>query len=558
MAGKLRKIAAERFIAEFFSAHLVTHFFYVPVCLYQVIKEMTSLGIQPIAAHSEKAAAYMADGYARASGRPGLCGAQSIGGTNLASGLRDALQGHIPVIAISGGKDLANTYRGSYQEIDDMPIYDALTKFNASIQSASRWSDLLPAAFRAATTGIPAPVHIECAGITGEQSLGEILAPSEIDSQYACFPALRFPASQSAIEGAVALIEAAERPIVVAGGGVWSSGGQTQLIALAQHLSLPVATSLNGKGLIPDSHPLSVGVVGDYSRDCANKAVCAADLVIFIGSHTGGLTTVRWNVPPPGTQVIHIDIDPEVIGRNYSHTLGLCGDARTVMSQVVAASASSAMRGSWMERIRELKTDWRKTRAAYEESSAMPIRPERLCHDISAFLPEDAVVVGDTGHAGMWIAQHFYTQHVGQRFMRAAGSLGWGLPAAIGAKCALPQRPVICFTGDGGFMIHMAELETAVRYSINIVVVVNNNQGLSQEEILWRENPAWDKNWRLAPVDVSRLAESMGCQGIRVTQPDQIGPALRQAFNADRPVVIDVLTDVKCTAALSWTPSKVV
>jgi acetolactate synthase-1/2/3 large subunit len=297
--------------------------------------------------------------------------------------------------------------------------------------------------------------------------------------------------------------------------------------------------------------------VGDYSRDCANKAVCASDLVIFIGSHTGGLTTVRWNVPPRDAQVIHIDIDPEVIGRNYPHTLGLWGDAKTVLSQLVAASASCANRDAWMERIGELKCGWQKARAIHEESAAVPIRPERLCHDISELLPRDAVVVGDTGHAGMWIAQHFYTQHVGQRFMRAAGSLGWGLPAAIGAKCALPQRPVICFAGDGGFMIHMAELETAVRYSINVIVIVNNNQALSQEEVLWRDNPAWDKNWKLAPVDIARLAESMGCRGIRVAQPDQISPALREAFSAQRPVVIELLTDVNCTAALSWIPSTV-
>ena len=553
----MTRLTGARYLAEAFKAYGVTHFFYVPVIIPEAVKEMTRLGITPVMTHGEKPAAYMADGYARVSHRPGVCGAQTIGGTNLAAGLRDAFLARVPVIALCGGKLPQRRYRFVYQEIDDMPIYQAITKFNATVERVDRLPDLLCTAFRSATSGMPQPVHLELAGQAGEVVNEELETDLEFDAHYAAFPSVRSPAPAEDVNRALAALQEAQRPIIVAGGGVMSSGGQAQVVELARRLSIPVATSLNGKGIILDSDPLSIGVVGEYSRRCANQAVWEADLVFFVGSLTGGLTTRNWSVPAPSVRVVHVDINAENLGRNFPNTIGVCGDARTVLEQLLGATQAQpapAARQAWLERISQLRSDWQASVRDHEASDAVPMRPERLCREISAGLPADAIVVADTGHSGAWLAQDFYATDARQTFIRAHGSLGWGLPAAIGAKAAAPNRPVVCFTGDGGFFYHFSELETAVRYGINIVVVVNNNGSLNQEQRLWKESTEFDKNWRFCPVDFSAAARAFGCHGARVEEPAQVRSALEGALAANRPAVIEALTDLWVPAAPSWAP----
>ncbi len=550
----MTRLTGARYVAEAFKGYGVTHFFYVPVIIPEAVKAMTRLGITPVMTHGEKAAAYMADGYARVSHRPGVCGAQTIGGTNLAAGLRDAFLARIPVIAISGGKLAERRYRFVYQEIDDMPIYQAITKFNATVERVDRLPDLLATAFRSATSGMPQPVHLELPGQAGEIVNEELEADVAFDTRYAEFPAVRSPAPAADVDRALAALQQAQRPIIVAGGGIASSGAKAELVELARRLQIPVATSLNGKGGILDTDPLSIGVVGEYSRRCANQAVSEADLVFFVGSLTGGLTTRNWSVPPRLVRVVHVDIHAENLGRNYPNTIGVCGDARTVLEQMLAAAktAPATSRQAWLERVGHLRAEWQASVRDHEASDALPMRPERLCRELSDGLPADAVMVADTGHAGAWLAQNVYATDDKQTFIRAHGSLGWGLPAAIGAKCAAPDRPVVCFTGDGGFFYHFSELETAVRYGINIVVVINNNQSLNQEQRLWKESAEFDKNWRFCPVDFAAAARAFGCHGVRVEDPAQVRHALDEALASGKPAVIDALTDLWVPAAPSW------
>ncbi len=266
----MAKLTGARYIAEFFKAYDVTHYFFMPVSIHKAIKEMEQLGIAAIAAHSEKAAAYMADGYARISGKVGVCGAQVIGGTNLAAGLRDAFMARIPLVALTGGKYADTRYKLSYQEIDDMPIFEALTKFNAVVESPSRLPDLMRTAFRAASTGAPRPVHLELSGISGEVATGELEAELQFEPRFGRFPAIRSPAPQEDVRAGLQAIANAKRPIFVVGGGLLSSGAADEMATLARKLSVPVATSLNAKSAITDDDPLSVGVVGEYSRRTAN------------------------------------------------------------------------------------------------------------------------------------------------------------------------------------------------------------------------------------------------------------------------------------------------
>ena len=551
----MAKMSGARYIAEFFKAYGVTHYFYMPVSIHRAIKEMERLGVTAIRAHSEKAAAYMADGYARISGRVGVCGAQTIGATNLAAGLRDAYMARIPLVALTGGKYADTRYLLSYQEIDDMPIFQALTKFNATVDDPRRLPDLLRAAFRAASTGMPQPVHLELSGISGEVAMGELDAELQFEPRYGRFPAIRSPAPEEDVIAGLNAITTAKRPIIVAGGGVLSSGATEELGALARKLSVPVATALNAKSAILDDDPLSVGVVGEYSRPTANMAVSEADLVFFIGSLTGSLVSRSWTVPAAKTKIVHLDINPENLGRTYPDTIAICGDAKTVLRQMINLADTSAGDKAWLERIAALKREWGQSASELETSSRSPIAPQRLAREISRQLPEDAIVVGDTGHSGAWVAQNFYSTSSKQRFIRAHGSLGWGFPASIGAKCAAPGRPVICFTGDGGLYYHMAEIETMLRNDLKVVVIVNNNSSLNQEAPLWKDSTSHEKHWRMAPTNFAAVAEGFGCRGIRVEMPGDIGQALSEALATPGPVVIDVVTDYTAMALPSWAPS---
>lgn len=357
---------------------------------------------------------------------------------------------------------------------------------------------------------------------------------------------------------AVTALSKAERPVIVAGGGVASSQAAQGVVELAELLSIPVATSLNGKGTIADNHPLSLGVVGTYSRACANRAVAEADLVFFIGSHTGSQVTNNWKIPRPGTAVIQLDIAAAELGRNYPNTVALVGDAKVALRKLIEAAKPMEPRTGWVRRVQQLVEDWRAEAAPLRNSDAAPIRPERLCKEISEFLPANAVVVSDTGHSGIWSGTMIDLDKPGQRYIRCAGSLGWAFPGSLGVKCALPDTPVLCFTGDGGFYYHLAELETAVRYGINAVIVVNDNRSLNQETRLFdaayggQQRGRAREMWVFEDVNLAKVAEAMGCFSVRVERPSELRSALERAFAANRPSVIDVVSDIKALAARGW------
>jgi acetolactate synthase-1/2/3 large subunit len=559
----MAKKTGSRLFAEIVHGYGVTHVFYVPTIMMRALAEMDEFKIHKIMTHGEKAAAYMADGYARASGKPGVCMAQQIGASNLAAGLRDGFMACSPMVAITGGSVPGSRYRHAYQEIEDFNQFDAVTKFSAQVDDVKRLPDLMRQAFRAATSGAPGPAHLRLSGLHGG-AIGDMeteLAPL-IEAQFKCVPAFRPEPEPARVREALALMAKAQRPIIVAGGGVVSSGAQAELVELAEKLQIPVATSLNAKAAILDSNPLAAGVVGVYSRICANKAVAEADLVFFIGSHTGGQVTVSWKVPAVGTQVIQLDIDAEELGRNYPNAVSLIGDAKVTLRHMInAAGKPSAGAQAWVGRVQQLVAEWRAVAEPLMNSEAVPMRPERVCREISQALPADGVVVSDTGHSGMWTGQMIEFSNPRQGFVRCAGSLGWGLPGAIGVKCALPDRAVVCFTGDGGAYYHLAELETAARYGINLVVVVNNNSSLNQEIPLvnaaykGKADARSGEIWRFQKsVDFSKVAEALGCAGFRVDKPGQLKELLPRAFAMNRPVVIDVVTEENALAPTAWAP----
>jgi acetolactate synthase-1/2/3 large subunit len=550
-----------RFIAETFKGYGVTHVFYVDAMLRKAMVDLEELGIRRVVTHSEKAAAYMADGYARVSGRAGVCMAQSVGAANLAAGLQDAFLAGAPVVALTGKKPPLWQYRNSYQEIHHWPLFEPVTKFNADVVAPEQLPQLLRQAFREAVSGKPGPVHLDMVGREArELEIAAISAPVRADERFVHCPPFRPAPDADAIEAAARAIAAARRPIIVAGGGVRISGAATELVALAEKRRIPVATSVDGKGSIPETHLLSMGVAGNYSAWCANKAVCAADLVIYIGSGTGDQTTNSWKVPAIGTRIVQIDIDPAELGRNYPDTIGVLGDAKVALQALVAALAPAAGNAEWLAFTRQLVADWRAATDPLRYSAETPIRPERICRELTEFLPEDGILVTDTGYSAIWAATMLHITQPSQTFIRAAGSLGWGFPASLGAKAAAPERPVICFTGDGGFWYHFAELETARRHHIHTVTVVNNNNGLSQgiDDVhrMYGDHPGDPTElYRFEPVSFAQLAKDMGCFGIRVEQSEEIAPAIAQALAAHAPAVVEVMTDFSARVPPPWAPT---
>ena len=547
-------------LAELLKSLGVTHIFMVPAVLRRTMVEIEKrTNIKRLHVHSEKSAAYMADGYARVSHKPAICMAQIIGALNIAAGLRDAFLAHSPVIALTGGREPKTKFKKVYQEIDDMPAFEPVTKFNATIDDVNRFSDMMEQAFRVATSGSPGPVHLQFRGNEAQIDLEETEVAVTINEVNIQIPPHRPICDDRVLKKALEAIQKATKPIIVAGGGARHSGCSKELLTFAEKLSIPIATSLNGKDLINSNHPLSCGVVGTYSRESANLSVKEADLVIFIGSETGSMTTHFWAVPTNKVRVIQIDIEPENLGRNYNLEVAIHGDAKVVLERMttLADSKNFPERTEWLSLITKLRSDWYNKYQPLMESDAKPIRPERLCQEISNAAPKNAVFVVDTGHAGMWMGGMFDLTHSEQTYIRSAGHLGWAFPASLGAKCALPDKPVICFTGDAGFWYHIAEIEVAVRWNINTIVIVNNNSGGNQSKRGFDRAYGGEQTeegrqlWTFNNINFAAIAENIGAVGIRVENAKEIKPAIEKAIELNKPVIIDVVTDINALAPLA-------
>ena len=542
------KMTGHRYLAEAMRGYGVTHLFYVNSVVGPAMLEMDKVGVKRVVAHGEKAAAYMADGYARACKRPGVCLSQDIGTTNLMAGMRDPHMASIPVIAITGGQNDQPRYRHAYQNAEDFRAWETVTKANYSVDTPKRLPDLLRQAFRDATSGTPGPVHLELRGNSGQSLDREDDYDLVVEERYARYPAFRFEAEPAAVRAAVKMLREAAKPILVVGGGAVSSDAGPELIQLAEKLSIPIATSLHAKALVPDDHPLNVGVPGSYSRWCANQAITAADLVFFVGSHTGGQVTNGWQIPKIGTPTIQLDIDPRELGRNYPNSVSLNGDAKITLAKLnEAAGNEPARRAEWLEQVQGYVADYWAECEPLRNSEAMPLRPERICKELEQWLPAHATLVVDTFHAALWTAQMTRLMKPGQRYIRCAGSLGWAFPATIGVKAALGEEKVIGFCGDAGFYYHMAELETAARCGLNIVMIVNNNHsgGVSESARFH------------AGVNFAKVADSMGCAGFRVERAADIQPALDKALAAGKPAIVEILSDPDIRAKRGWTPAAI-
>jgi acetolactate synthase-1/2/3 large subunit len=540
----------------------MSHVFFVESTMRRTLLHLSDLGVRPILAHSEKAAAYMADGYARVAGRPGVCMAQSVGAANLASGLQDAWLGRSPVIAFTGRKEPSLQHRNAYQEIAHAPLFAAVTKFSSPVESTADLPRVLRHAWRVALAETPRPAHLDVNGVQGDVvELGQTLESTTIETEARAMPVHRPVADGRDIERAAAILTAARRVSIVAGDAAAVSQAGPEVLALAEALAAPVATTLGARGIIPTTHRLSAGVAGSYSAPPANRIVHGAELIVFIGCDTGDQVTLNWRIPPLSTPIVQIEADPMEIGRSYPNTTGLVGDPKATVARLVQIVGRPTRDRGFAEEAARIVTEWRAGMAPLVEQDASPISVERLCAEVTHALPADGVLVADTGYSGIWTGTMIELNGAGQTYLRAAGSLGWAFPASLGAKCAAGDRKVVCFTGDGGFYYHLAELESARRYNIPVVVIVNNNSGFGQNltgvhRIGGDRADRGETLIRFGPTDFSTVARSFGVCGIRVEEPGEIAGALKQAIAADAPVVVDVVTALEPRAPEPWSPTR--
>lgn len=548
-----RRMKGQQFLAELVRRTEVKAVFFVPTFLYPTLVELARDPVKRVLCHSEKAAGYMADGYAQASGKPTIVIAQGgPGATNLYAGLADAWQSHTPLLAVTPVLPDARYQGNSYQEayVDFRPV----TKYDAEVRSIDRMAEFFGKAYRAMTTGAPRPVHLYLDGAL-EAAEAEFDF-RYLDSRYFAYPAFRPRADDELVEQAILELRSAKRPVMVCGRGTIVSGAWEEVTALAERLALPVTTTLNGKGSIDERHPLALGVTGTYRRPSTDAAIAEADLVLYVGGHQGGATTNLKRMPKPGVRVIHIDINPAQPGANYPNVLPLVGDARTVLRQMLELAGSGKQRepGEWVRKAQKDLQQWRESENAHMQENTIPIRPERLAAQLVKACPRDTLFVADTGYVGTW-AGVFMALPAGRNFLHCEGSLGWAFPAAMGAKAAAPERTVVAFTGDGGFFYHLAEIETAVRNGINVITVVLNNQAMAFQthllRSLWPDSRNLDKLSEFGLTNFAGVAREMGAWGVRVTDPQAIDKAIRDAIDSNRPAVIDVIIDQTAVAPVA-------
>jgi len=509
-------------------------------------------GLQFVMTRHEQAAAHMADAYARVTGRPAVClGTVGPGAADLVPGVYAAWADSIPMIVLTAQNQTWKSYpeRGSMQSLDQVGLFAPVTKWGARVTHWQRIPELVQRAFRAATSGRPRPVHLDLHVDVLVATGDEASLPLPVDAPER-YRAVQPPvAPPELIEKAARMLVEAERPLIHPGGGALRSGAWDEVRALAEHLSAPVTTSQGACGVLPEDHPLCL-IAGGYG---ALGAQAAADVVLLVGGRLGDVDF--WGQPPywgePGAQrLIQVDIDPESIGLNRPVDLALVGDARAtlraLLEEVRRLTPPKPERPELAE-YRATQDAWLAQFEAQAASDRAPIHPLRLIRDVRAFFPREAITIVDGGNINVW-AHYLNRVYEPRSFLWAAdsGQLGTGLPYAIGAKLACPERPVYAICGDGAFGLNIQELETAARLQVPVVVVVANDRQWGM--IKGAQLAAYDGAYigvDLRDVRYDLVAQAMGCYGERVERPQEITPALERAMASGRPAVVDVVIDAQ-------------
>jgi len=506
-------------------------------------------GMEHILCRDERSAAYMADGYARVTGKVGVCEGPSGGGaTYILPGVVEANESSIPILAVT--TDISVSARGHYAltELDQEALFRPLTKWNRSLDSAAEIPETLRTAFRRMTGGRPGAAHI---GLPYDVQRGTVVAETVwAEKRYGSFPNDRVAPDPASVEAAAIALWEAREPLIICGGGPVLAGAEDAVRDLAILLEAPVATTVSGRGVIADSHPLAVGAVGSNGGTMPTRAMVeAADLVLFIGCRAGSVTTERWRFPAPGTRIIHIDSDEAVIGANYRTEVGVVGDARLALEALVAEVKARRQAAPIRQqgRLAALKAREEKF-AAFAELAASdetPIRPERVVATLNELLPRDAVIVADPGTPCPYFTAYYKLLETGRHFFsnRAHGALGYSLAAAMGAQIGRPGSKCVSVMGDGSFGFTAGELETVARHRVPITMIVFAN-GVYGWIKAGQKTGFGERYYSVdfSATDHAKVAAAFGIESYRVTDPGELRGTLMKALEAEGPTLVDIVS----------------
>jgi len=506
-------------------------------------------GITHVLTRDERSAAYMADGYARVSGRVGVCEGPSGGGaTYILPGVVEASESSIPVLAVTTDISVGGRGRYTLTELDQEGLFRPLAKSTRVVDRAEDIPKTVRAAFTQMTSGRPGAAHI---GLPYDVQRAPV-PEAEIwaDERLGRYPSRRCGPDPAAIEEAAALLLAAENPLFICGGGPIIAGAEAELQAVAEWLGAPVASTVSGHGCIGDRHPLAVGVVGSNGGTMPTRALVElADLVVFVGCRAGSVTTERWRFPAPGrVKVIHIDADPPVIGATYRTDVAIVADARLALAELHRALQArprpAGSRALDARRVAQAREEKFAAFRALAISDERPIKPERVVADLQAVLPEDAVVVADPGTPCPYFSAYFEVARPGRHFWsnRAHGALGYSMSAAVGATFGRPGVKIVSVMGDGSFGFTAGEMETIVRLRLPIAMVVLSNAAFG-----WiKAGQKTGFQQRYFSVDFTRtdhaaVAAAFGVKSWRVEDPAQLRGVLQRAVEAGEPTLVDIV-----------------
>ncbi len=496
--------------------------------------------IRHILMRHEQAAAHAADGYARASGEVGVCSATSgPGATNLITGIANAYLDSVPIVGITG--QVATSFIGgdAFQEADVIGITMPITKHNYQLRSVEEIPIVFKNAFKIAKSGRPGPVTIDMPKDI-QTNKADLEFPK--DTEIAGYKPTLKPNPKQVKKAAEMLINA-EMPVILAGGGVIIAGASQEIRRLSEMLLAPVTTTLLGKGCFPEQHPLALGMLGMHGRKAANYAINDADVIFAIGCRFSDRTTGAVSLFAPEAKMIHADIDPAEIGKNVPVHLPIVGDAKFVLKELIEflKKYKTKKDTAWSKKVKEYKREFQ-VRMDYDD---VPLMPQRVIKEIMEVLKEEDIVTTEVGECQMWAA-HYLERSKPNTFISSGGlgTMGFGFPAAIGAKIAKPENNVIDIASDGSFLMNCQELATVVKERIPVVVAILNNHFLGMVR-QWQEL-FFNKRYsavNLGKVYFADIAKAFRANGVLVRKPGEIAPAVREGFESGKPTILDILVN---------------
>jgi len=543
-------------IIKMLEEYSVEYIFGVPgdtsIKLYEALYDSKS-GIRHILARDERSASFMADAYARLSHKPGICECPSgAGSLYTVPGVAEANASSIPLIAITSDTPLSGEGKQTITELDTKKLYESITKWASVVKSTSKIPEVLRQAFRIATTGKPGAVHLAFPQETLNGDFQENSKAVYADKNCSVYPAFRTRGARVELEKLASYMAESKKIVIITGGGANHSQAGEAIQSIAEWMSAPVVSTISGQGLMPDDHPLAIGVIGDNGfHPHAHHAIEEADTLLYIGCKMGSVSTINWSMPSEkqGRKILQIDLNPEMLGNNFQNTLSVAGDAKLVVEDLgILLKGKTAQRetSNWVNELnRQRQSFWENAKKEFKTASK-PLKPIRIIAELNRHLDKSTIVISDAGTPTPYITRYLKLAAKNSRFIipRAYGGLGYAIPAVVGAHYACPDARLVGLFGDGSLGMSAGELETISRLNIPAVLIHFNNSTFGWIKALQKLHCS-EKYFSVDfnANDPVKVAQGFGIKALSIETADELVEGLDLAFNSKAPIFLDVKSE---------------